>query len=99
MGQVDLAFLRNSRQLEDAITHGSTFVDYAALSNNRCVSDQLGALGLKRIHFHSIQRLNAGIEHALHEQLTFFSNASIVVADVDTQVELSSPRKIADNRT
>ena len=50
------------------------------------------------IHFHGIQRLNAGIEHALLEQLTFFSNASIVVADVDTQVELSSPRKIADKR-
>ena len=30
------------------------------------------------------QRLNTGVEHALLEQLTFFSNASIILEDVDT---------------
>ena len=43
---------------------------------------------------------DAGVEHALLEQLTLFPNASIVLEDVDsarhTQVELSSPHKSAD---
>ena len=62
----------NSRQLKDGSTHRSPFVDYTALSNNRYISDQTGALGRKHIHFHGIQRLNAGVEHALLDQLTFF---------------------------
>ena len=45
------------------------FEDYAAVSNKRCVSDQLGR---KRIHFHVNRRLNAGVELELLEQLTFF---------------------------
>ena len=60
------------------------FVDYAALSNNQCVSEQLVALGRKRIHFHGNRRQNAGVEHALLEQLTLFSNESIILEDVDT---------------
>ena len=44
---------------------GRLFVDYAALSNNRGVSDQLGAFGRKRIHFDGNWRLNAGVEHVL----------------------------------
>ena len=55
-------------------------------SNNRCVSDQLGALGRRRIHVHvGYRRQFAGVDHALLEQLTFFfSNASIVLEDADT---------------
>ena len=61
----------NSRRLGDAST-GRLFVDYAALSNNRRISDQLRALGRKRIQFHGNRRLNAGVEHARLEQLTGF---------------------------
>ena len=59
-------------------------------------TDQLGALGRKRIHFHGNRRPNAGVEHALLEQLMFLSNARIVLEDVDTQVDFTSPRKSAD---
>ena len=61
---------RNSRQLENASTHMLSFCGLRWLLNNRCVSDQLGALG--RQHFHGNRRLNAGVEHVLLEQLTFF---------------------------
>ena len=75
-------------QLENVTTHGLSFCGLRWLLDNRCVSDQLGALGRK--HFHGIQRQDAGVEHALLEQLTFFSNTSIVLEDVDTQVALAS---------
>ena len=66
-------------QLEDASTHRLTFVDYATLSNNRCVSDQLRAL--RAYILPRYRRLNAGVEHALFEQLALFSNASIVLEE------------------
>ena len=59
-------------------------MDYAALSNNRCVSDQLGTFGRRRIHVHVNRRQNARVEHSLLEKLTLFPNASIVLEDVDT---------------
>ena len=73
--QVDLAFLRFRVTCCNGKTQAHTgriFVDYAVLSNNCCVSDQLGALGRKRIQFHGIRRLNAGVEHVLFEQLAVF---------------------------
>ena len=76
------ALRRNSRYWKTQAHAGRLFVDYAALSNNRCLSDQLRAFGLKRIHFHVNWRLNVGVEHALLEQQTLFSNASIVLASV-----------------
>ena len=46
----------------------------------RCVSDQLGTFGRRRIHW----RQNARVEHSLLEKLTLFPNASIVLENVDT---------------
>ena len=59
-------------------------MDYAALSNNRCVSDQLGTFGRRRIHAHVTGDKTQRVEHALLEQLTLFPNASIVLEDLDT---------------
>ena len=42
----------------------------------RCISDQLDALGCKRIQFHSNLRPSAGVEHALLWTTGAFSNAS-----------------------
>ena len=63
-----------------------THVDFLGLRGafEQSVSDQLGVIGRKRIHFHGNRRLNAGVEHVLLEQLTFLSNASIVLEDADT---------------
>ena len=47
-----LAFLRNRGNWKTQAHTGRLLVDYAALSNNRRVADQLGALGRKRIDFH-----------------------------------------------
>ena len=61
--QVDLAFLRFrvSRGNWKTQAHtGRLFVDYAALSNNRCVPGQLGTLERKRKHFHVNWGQNAG---------------------------------------
>ena len=66
-------------------------MDYAALSNNRRVSDQLGALGRWRIHVHVTG--DKTLEHALLEQLTLFPNASIVIEDVDTH-RPNFPRRV-----
>ena len=52
--QVYLSFLHFSWQLEEASTHRSHFGGYATLSDDRCVCDQLGMLGRKRIHVHVI---------------------------------------------
>ena len=59
-------------------------MDYAARSNNRCVSNQLGTFGRPAYSRPRYRRQNAGVEHALLEQLTLFSDASIVLEDVDT---------------
>ena len=53
--QVDLAFQRicvNRRNWKTQAYTGRLVVDYAALSNNLRVSDQLGALGRQRFHVH-----------------------------------------------
>ena len=54
-------------------------MDYAALSNNRRVFDQLGTFARPRY-----RRQNARVEHSLLEKLTLCPNASIVLEDVDT---------------
>ena len=59
-------------------------MDYAALSNNRCVSDQLGTFWTPVYSRPCYRRQNAGVEQALLEKLTLFPNASIVLEDVDT---------------
>ena len=82
--QVDLAFLRKSPQLEDASTHRSTF------SGLRGAFEQLPRFRSTRSAWtqaYSLpryRRLNAGVGHALLEQLTLFSNASIVLEDAFT---------------
>ena len=64
-------------------------MDYAALSNNLSVSDQHGR---KRNLFHCNLHLNAGVAHALLEQLTLFPNASIVLEDAGTPRSTLRPR-------
>ncbi len=44
------AFPRKRRNWKTQAYTGRLVVDYAALSNNRCVSDQLGTFGRRRIH-------------------------------------------------
>ena len=45
----------------------------------------------------SYRRQNAGVEHALLEQLTLFSNASIVLEDVD--IHRSNSRRRVKTQT
>ncbi len=47
-----LAFRRKRGNWKTQAHTGRLSVDYAALSNNRCVSDQLGTFGRQRIHVH-----------------------------------------------
>ena len=98
--QVDLAFLRFLVTRGNWKTQAHTGGLFVALSNNRCFSDQLEVLGRQRIHFHGNRRLNAGVEHALVEQLTFFFESKHCSRRLrHTQVDFMSPRKNADNRT
>ena len=46
------AFPRKCGNWKTQAHTGRLFVDYAALSNNRCVSDQLGTFGRRCIHVH-----------------------------------------------
>ena len=64
----------NSWQLKDASTHVAFLWITLWFRATRCISDQLGALGVgrKHIYFHVNRRLKAGVEHALLEQLVFF---------------------------
>ena len=62
---------------------GRLSVDYAALSNNRCFRST-GNVWTPAYSCLRYRRQNAGVEHALFEQLTLFPNASIVFEDVDT---------------
>ena len=61
-------------------------MDYAALSNSRCVSDQLGVLGswMPAYSHPCYRRQNVGVEHALLEELMLFLNVSSVLENVDT---------------
>ena len=46
------AFPRKRGNWKTLAHTGRLYVDYAALSNNRRVSDQLGTFGRRRIHVH-----------------------------------------------
>ena len=83
----------SSRQLEDASTHtGRLIVYYAALSNNRRVSDQLGEYSRP-----CYRRQNPRVGHALLGQLTLFSESKHCSRRRRyTEVESTSPRKCAD---
>ena len=72
-------------------------MDYAALSNNRCISDQLGALGRKRIHAH-VTGDRTQSRTCATRTAGVFPNASIVLEDVDThtQVDFMLQRESAD---
>ena len=72
-------------------------MDYAALSNNRCVSDQLGTFGRRRIHVHMLPATK-------RKSRTFATRETDVISERKhcsrrrrhTQVELSSSHKCAD---
>ena len=78
---------------------GCLFVYYFALSNNRCISGELGALGRKRIHFQRNWRVTAGVERALLEQLAFFDRKHCSQRRGHTQVDFTSSHKNADGCT
>ena len=79
------AFPRKSQQLENASTHSSTFCGLrgAFEQSRRFRSTQ--SVWTQPYSLPHYRRLNSGVEHALLEQLTFLSNASIVLEDIETQ--------------
>ena len=73
-----------------------TQVDYAALSNNRCVSDQLGTFGRRRIHVHVTVTKRKSRTFATRETDVISERKHCSRRRRHTQVELSPPRKSAD---
>ena len=59
-------------------------MDCAAHSNKRCVFASTRSSWTPAYSRPCYRRHNAGVEHALLEQLTLFPNATIVLEDVDT---------------
>ena len=75
------SFPRKSPHLEDASTHRSTFVDYAALFEQSPRFRSTRSAWTPAYSRSCYRRLDARVEHALLEQLKLFPNARFVLED------------------